>query len=128
MGGSVWELPGNFLVLVPPTYVGGHRPQGGGLRRPETSTLGRYVGNVRYRGPTFPFQRAFTTGIWAESHRRRRKRTQERRQLSAGLPGQGPTGRLSGPGTALRAQRSETEDAATVTSGQVKVCCSAEVC
>jgi hypothetical protein len=61
-----------------------------------------------------------STGIWAESHRRRRKRTQERRQLSAGLPGQGPTGRLSGPGTAPRAQTSETEDAATVTSGQVK--------
>ena len=26
------------------------------------STLGRYVGNVRCRGPTFPFERAFTTG------------------------------------------------------------------
>ena len=35
---------------------------GGDLRRPETSTLGRYVGNVRCRGPTFPFERAFTTG------------------------------------------------------------------
>jgi hypothetical protein len=35
---------------------------GGDLRRPETSTVGRYVGNVHCRGPTFPFERAFTTG------------------------------------------------------------------
>ena len=35
---------------------------GGGLRRPETSTLRRYVGKVHCRGPTFPFERAFTTG------------------------------------------------------------------
>ena len=44
------------------TYVRAERPNvrwGGGGRG--TSTLGRYVGNVRCRGPTFPFERAFTT-------------------------------------------------------------------
>ena len=71
----------------PPTLAPNVPTSGGGGRdlRPRrtsqrqvggrcTSTLGRYVGNVHWRGPTFPLQRAFATGPvcvvdgWAGGH------------------------------------------------------------
>ena len=52
-GADVGPPPHLTLGRRAPTQVGG-----GGRG---TSTLGRYVGNVHCRGPTFPFERAFTT-------------------------------------------------------------------
>ena len=80
IGRHLPQRPPNHANVPPPptgTYVGAQRPNvrwGGRDLRPRrtsqrqvgeagrcTSTLGRYVGNVRWRGPTFPLQRAFTT-------------------------------------------------------------------
>ena len=76
-GGRATSLPPHLRWR--PTsqrQVGGEGPtsapnvptSGGGGGGRCTSTLGRYVGNVRWRGPTFPLQRAFTTGTTVLYH------------------------------------------------------------